>query len=101
MLNRALRLIRLFHEMTQTDLAGRLGISKSHLSGIEAGDKTPSLDLLNRYSEAFDVPLSSIMFFAEHVNDEDTSQTARTLVASKVVAIMDFIAHRSGRACAD
>lgn len=35
MLSEALRLIRVFHDMKQTELAQRLGISKSYLSEIE------------------------------------------------------------------
>ena len=35
----ALRLVRVFHDMSQTALAERLGISKSYLSEIEKGEK--------------------------------------------------------------
>lgn len=101
MLNKALRLIRIFHDLTQTELATKLGVSKSHLSGIESGDKQPSLGLLARYSEVFDLPLSSIIFFAEHISDDNIAEKARMFVASKVVAMMNFIAERSGRVHAD
>lgn len=97
MLHKALRLMRVFHDMNQTELAQKLEISKSHLSGIESGDKKPSLELLTRYAEVFEVPLSSVMFFAEHLDDDDAKEKARTFVASKVLAMMDFIAERSGR----
>ena len=46
MLNRALRLLRTYHQLTQVELAKRLGICNSYLSEIESGDKSPPLDLL-------------------------------------------------------
>lgn len=48
MLNEALRLIRVYHDLTQTQLCNQIGISNSHLSEIEKGKKQPSLDLLSR-----------------------------------------------------
>ena len=39
MLSEALRLIRVFHDMKQTELADRLSISKSYLSEIEGGEE--------------------------------------------------------------
>lgn len=39
------------HGLTQTELAGRLGIGQAHLSAIERGAKTPSLSLLQRLCE--------------------------------------------------
>jgi len=67
--NDALRLVRVFHDMSQTDLAGKLKISKSYLSEIEKGEKKKvTLELLERYSEVFNIPMSSLMFFAEQVD---------------------------------
>ena len=65
MLSEALRLIRVFHDMKQTELAQRLGISKSYLSEIESGKKPPRMDLIERYASEFGIPSSSILFFAE------------------------------------
>ena len=58
MLSEALRLIRVFHDMKQTELAQRLGISKSYLSEIESGKKPPRMDLIERYVSEFDIPSS-------------------------------------------
>ncbi len=96
MLNEALRLVRVFHDLSQKELAEKLGISKSYLSEIEAGKKTPTLDLLNRYSEVFDIPVSSILFFSENLNNGTRTEKLRTFVSSKILAILNFIAERSG-----
>ena len=58
MQNDALRLMRVFHDMSQTNLVDKLGISKSYLSEIEKGEKKKvTLDLLERYSHLFLVTL--------------------------------------------
>lgn len=96
MLNEALRLVRVFHDLSQKELAEKLGISKSYLSEIEAGKKNPTLALLNHYSEVFDIPVSSIMFFSENLNNATRTEKLRTFVSSKIIAILNFIAERSG-----
>lgn len=96
MLNEALRLMRVFHDLSQKELAEKLGISKSYLSEIESGKKTPTLELLNRYSHLFDIPVSSIMFFGESLNKDGKTEKLKTFVSSKVLAILNFIAERSG-----
>ena len=65
MLNQVLSLLRIYHQVSQTSLAKYLEISNSHLSEIEHGIKTPSIELLTKYSKTFTLPLSSIFFFAE------------------------------------
>lgn len=95
MLHEALRLMRVFHDLPQKELAEKLGISKSYLSEIESGKKTPTLDLLNRYSDLFDIPVSSIMFFGESLNKDAKPEKLKALVSSKILAILNFIAERS------
>ncbi len=60
-----LRLLRVYHDLKQKDLATRLGIASSYLSGIEAGTKPASLALLQKYGSVFDLPVSSIVSWAE------------------------------------
>jgi transcriptional regulator with XRE-family HTH domain len=96
MLNKALKLMRVFHEFSQKELAEKLGISKSYLSEIESGKKNPSLEILNNYSGIFDIPVSSIMFFSENVNKNVKVEKTRAFVSSKILTILDFIAEKAG-----
>ena len=87
----ALRLVRVFHDMSQTELAGRLGISKSYLSELERGEKKKiTLDLLERYAQNFNIPASSLVFFAEQV-DEGKTEHVRTAIAGKVVKMLEWM----------
>jgi len=94
MIGEALRLVRVFHDLKQVDAASRLGISQSYLSEVENGTKSPTLDVLHRYSEVFDVPLSSIVYFSEHVGRPDG---ATGMVAEKIIRLLQFIEQRSGK----
>ncbi|ROT44302.1 helix-turn-helix transcriptional regulator [Pusillimonas sp. NJUB218] len=91
MLNEALRLIRAYHDLSQSQLCSELGVSNSYLSEIEAGKKTPSLELLNKYSVRFDVPVSSLMFFSESLDSEKVTDRLRLRVARKVVSILQWV----------
>lgn len=95
MLNEALRLIRAYHGKSQTELCQELAISNSFLSEIESGKKQPSLDLLNRYSEAFNVPVSSLMFFSEHINSGPTN-SIRIGAAKKIVSLLRWVEEKNG-----
>lgn len=86
----ALRLLRVFHDWSQTALAHQLEISKSFLSEIESGKKEPTLSLLNRYARVFDMPVSSLLFFAERV-EQGSSQSATSRVAPKVLKLLDWV----------
>ncbi|UVL04591.1 helix-turn-helix domain-containing protein [Pseudomonas sp. B21-047] len=90
MLNKALKLIRTFYDVSQSDLSARLGISNSYLSEIESGKKQPTMDILSRYSEQFDIPLSSILFFSENLESPKPSDKFRMHVAKKIVSIFEW-----------
>lgn len=91
MQHEALRLVRVFHDMNQTALAERLQVSKSYISEIESGKKIATLELLQKYADAFGMPLSSLLFFAEQVGS-NPREKARTAIASKAIKMLDWIA---------
>lgn len=62
MLHDALRLLRVFHDLKQKELAEKLAISNSHISEIEKGNRTPSLDVIKKYADYFKIPVSSVLF---------------------------------------
>lgn len=101
MLNEALRLMRVFHDLSQKELAEKLEISKSHLSEIESGKKIPSLALLEKYSQVFDIPLSSILFFSENLAKTQNGEKARKFISSRILKIMNFVVEKSNHNYAD
>lgn len=95
MINEALRLIRVFHDLKQYELADKLTVSKSHISEIEKGNKTPSLELIEKYSVEFRIPVSAIMFFAEEIPTAKRGEKTRTKIASSVLDLLRFIERKA------
>lgn len=95
MIHEALRLIRVFHDLKQVELAENLGVSKSHISEIEKGNKSPSLDLIQRYATEFKIPVSSIMFFAEELPNAKSGDKIRSKIAGKVIDILRFVERKA------
>jgi transcriptional regulator with XRE-family HTH domain len=95
MISEALRLIRVFHDLKQFELAERLKVSKSHISEVEGGTKAPSLDLIEKYSAEFRIPVSAILFFAEELPNAKRGEKTRTKIASTVLDLLSFIERKA------
>ena len=99
MLSETFRLLRVFHDMKQNELADKLGVSKSYISEIESGNRTPSIDVIQRYAETFRVPVSSIMFFAENLEDarggRGAAAKAKKAIASKIIGFLQLVEERT------
>lgn len=95
MLNQALRLIRTYHDLSQTELCKALCVSNSYLSEIESGKKQPTMDLLNKYSEYFEIPLSSILFFSENMDAPKPTTKLRTNIAKKVINLLEWVENKN------
>lgn len=101
MLSEALRLIRVFHDLKQNELAERLGISQPHLSEIERGKKSPTNELVAKYASEFDLPISSIWFFDEKLTDGASPKAldrARGVVADKILDFLRIVERRRAAA---
>lgn len=92
MINRALRLLRTYYRLSQKDLSIKLGISNSYLSEIETGSKSPSMDLLEKYSSIFKMPVSTILLFSEAVDKNiSTKENLRISAADKILRLLEWI----------
>ncbi|WP_165247115.1 helix-turn-helix transcriptional regulator [Paludisphaera soli] len=47
-------------EMTQQDLADRIGVSRQTVNAIEGGKYSPSLEVAFRVAQVFDKPLEAV-----------------------------------------
>ncbi len=69
-----------------------MGLSKSYISELRASEAT-HLDVLQRYAEAFKLPLSSLVLFADRT-DGATCQNGCPFAAGKVSKMLDGSAIR-------
>lgn len=95
MLSEALRLVRAYHDISQSELSSQLGISNSYLSELESGKKQPTLDVLGRYSEYFGIPVSSLLFFSENLHQPGITSSLRVGAAKKVLALLQWVEAKS------
>ncbi|WP_266170170.1 helix-turn-helix transcriptional regulator [Dyella subtropica] len=90
-LGRALKLVRTFHDVSQVELASNLHISRSYLSEVESGKKTPSMDLLNEYAKHFSVPLSSLVIISEGFEEGKLSGKVKKAATEKALRLLEWV----------
>ena len=57
----SIRTLRFTHgEMTQADLAARIGVTRQTVIAIEQGRYSPSLEMAFQIARVFDVPLDDV-----------------------------------------
>lgn len=92
MISKALRMVRIFHRLKQTDLADKLKISNSYLCEIERGDKSPSVELLGKYSKIFRIPVSTLLLFSERLHEKKFSERVRVQAGNKILMMLEWVA---------
>ena len=64
-----IRKLRFEHkEMTQQDLAERVGVTRQTINAIELGKYSPSLEVAFRIAAVFRVPLDQVFQYRGHVS---------------------------------
>ncbi|REE80986.1 putative transcriptional regulator [Paenibacillus taihuensis] len=63
-----IRRLRFNHnEMTQQQLADKVGVTRQTIVALEKGNYSPSLELAFRIAHAFGLPLEEVFYYGEHV----------------------------------
>lgn len=62
-INSALRIIRKGNNCTLQDLSCKVNLNQVYLSEIEEGKKDPSIELINKYTELFNIDKTLINIF--------------------------------------
>jgi len=105
LVGRKIRQLRKQHKLTQTELAGRIGIHQSDLSRMEKGEYRVSLDTLFRILAEFELSMGE--FFGEVKQQSLTSRDVRVVERLQRLdpasrrEVEDFIAWKSTRADAE
>lgn len=89
-----LKKIRLVYSMSAKDLAKELDISASYLSEIENNKKNPSIDLLEKYSNIFDIKTSSIILMAEDYLDSKKKSKSDLFIQRRMLNLLNKYSER-------
>ena len=73
----SVRKLRMWREMTQKELAQRIGMSANALCAIELNRAFPSKETIVKVCRVLDVPVGYLLFFA--LTEEDIPQDKREL----------------------
>lgn len=66
-----IRKLRFDHdEMTQQQLADKVGVTRQTIVALEKGNYSPSLELAFRIARAFNLPIESIFNYEEDSNNQ-------------------------------
>jgi putative transcriptional regulator len=66
-INNRIRRLRFDHgEMTQQQLADRVGVTRQTINAIELGKYSPSLEVAFRIAHAFGVPLADVFQYDDN-----------------------------------
>lgn len=73
----SIRKLRMWREMTQKELAQKIGISANALCAIELNRSFPGKETIAKICRVLDVPVGYLLFFA--LTEEDIPQDKREL----------------------
>ncbi len=92
---RRLRFLRTLESLTQSDLAGRLGITVEHLSNMERGASAPSYSMVIRLAEALGTEPANLFLFARDSNDSPGGNIPGFEWTSYIAAVgsYEYVAH--------
>ncbi len=91
MINETLRLIRIIHDLSLTDLAKELNISVGQLSKLENGGAVPSLELLEKYATIFKTTTSVLLLFAENLDAQKKRSKAKISIRNKMFKLLQML----------
>ena len=65
-----IRKLRFTHnEMTQQQLADKVGVTRQTIVALEKGNYSPSLELAFRIARAFNLPLEEVFFYGDDTQE--------------------------------
>lgn len=95
MLNRAVRIFRQYHGLSQAEVASHLDVTKPDVIQMESGKKPISKPIIIAYSELFDIQPSSLVFFSESMNSKNkSSEKFKRVVGNQLLDITEWLSNR-------
>lgn len=87
----ALRLLRIFNGYKSAELAEMLELSQSYVSELENNKKQPTMDVLEKYAKVFDMKKSTLLLFAESLENDSTNMDQKQRVARAGMKLLKIL----------
>ena len=87
----ALRLLRIFNGYKSAELAKKLELSQSYVSELENGKKQPTIEVLDKYAKVFEMKKSTLMLFAETLEDEEIKNDKKQRIARAGMKLLKIL----------
>jgi transcriptional regulator with XRE-family HTH domain len=91
-IGRTIGKIRKMKRVTQRTIADKTGLTVNHLSLIENGQRSASLDAINQIASAMDVPVEFILILAGDGKTDGSKKAAHPLMDATKGAIQALFA---------
>lgn len=82
-LGKAIKMIRTYRNLSQTELALNANVSSSYISLLENNERDPTMDTLQRIAKALGVTMLVLIFMAER----DEFGVSHPEIAEKLLAV--------------
>lgn len=90
MIGEVLQRMRKIYGYKAVEMSEKLGISNSYLSEIENNKKKPSLDLLEVYSNVFEIKVSSLILMSEKL-DNTSNNHSDDFIRKTMIKMINFM----------
>jgi transcriptional regulator with XRE-family HTH domain len=75
--------IRLNANINQSKLARKIGLCRSLISKVEIGSRKPTLELIEKYHEFFNIELSEIFYCATRQTEQEACEALENFLTKK------------------
>lgn len=90
MIGEVLQRMRKIYGYKAKEMSEKLGISNSYLSEIENNKKKPSLELLEVYSNVFEIKVSSLILMSEKL-DDSSNNNSDDFIRKTMIKMINFM----------
>lgn len=90
-----LKKTRMIYDMSAKELASELKISPSYVSEIENNKKAPTMELLEKYANTFNMKLSSLILLSENYEDEKQKNKSEKYIQRKMIELINKYSSRN------
>jgi DNA-binding XRE family transcriptional regulator len=96
MIGDVLKRIRSIYGYKANEMSASLGISPSYLSELENNKKQPSLDLLQKYADMYDIKLSSLILLSEEFDEAKKIDKGNTFIRNMMLHLISSMSKKAG-----